>query len=223
MASAVRTTLKKVEEIYKEYAGLADTKLLPINIEVLTEIASRISKIPITCSKKEWPGLQIKGRLLRYKDKALIEYSKQLPLPWERFVVTKELCHLMMDTNKDFTTDVAGLVEDLVAGGMPRSEAPTAAETSERMCMLAALELLFPFSIRRDIHKAYKDEGMSALTIADHFKIPTHFVENLLGDKHRDTIDTIHYEVREENECAIASSARAVDNKATAALHNGDK
>ena len=192
----LQDVLQRVDEIYTEYSAVGDHQnYLPVNVEVLADIASRMAGINIKFVCKSWNSTQIKGRVLRYKDHAVIEYSSELNTCWERFVVTKELCHLMLDADEDYTKDVEELVKCLVSCNILEGE-PKPAERSEFMCSFAAAELLAPIKIRRDLYEnEYRNNNLTTMQIADIFKIPGHYIEIIFSDVYRGKVDALHYEV----------------------------
>lgn len=219
----INKVLTRVDEVYKDYSDRSSIRELPVNVETLLSLASEHAGLPIAFSSKSWTGGQIKGRILRYEDRALIEYSQELNTCWERFVITKELCHLLIDEPADYTDDIENLVDCLISCNLTRNGKPSAAEVSEHMCTIAALELLVPIKIRRDFYDSLKRNEITLIQVAHAFRIPAHYIELLFSDAYRKHIDEIHYQVIDAAEAKAADDARANDDMSTAALHNSKK
>lgn len=138
-----------------------------------------LGNFTINLNAKSWGHSQIFGSVQRYGNSATIVYSKDLTTCWRRFVVAKELSHLMFDDTEDFTKDPIELVASLLAG-IPLSDGARASVTSEQHAVLMAIELILPHSCRKVI-EAMSASGSSALKIATKFMVPEKVVETYLN------------------------------------------
>lgn len=166
----------RVLRIYREKELEKEGRLaLPIQIDPLAQIVKDDTGLGIECRKLnlDQPG-QIRGRLLRYKDIAYIEYNSELNTCWTRFVVCKELCHLILDSEEEYTKSLPSLVEQLIgqSTGEPKEDL-----ASERMAEIAALELLFPHDFRRSFIEHFENGRLSLLKIATILRIPQKYAE----------------------------------------------
>jgi Zn-dependent peptidase ImmA (M78 family) len=161
--------------------------LIP-QVALLKQIGGK--PFPIETLNKGWGHASLAGLLLRYPDEAQILYSVNLNLCWARFVICKELAHLVIDTDaKHFTHDPQGLVQQLIIG------APTLNSTdpvrSEQLAAFAAVEMLLPWSVRPCIRKM-KDEKATDLEIAQRFSVPQQVVNYLVNTAYWDESEKHH-------------------------------
>ncbi len=181
--------LRKTHIIYAEYLKTENANKLPIDLGAITEIISSNVKLPIKFHQQTWSDASIKGYLLRYEGHAEIHYSANLNTCWERLVVCKEACHLIIDDETSFAKDPLKLVDALVSANICKpNDNPGRAELSEHLAEIAALELLFPIHLRREMYNAHQD-GLSILKIAHQYKIPAHYVERAFSSLYREIID----------------------------------
>ncbi len=123
------------------------------------------------------------GGLVRYPAYCEILYSTNLTTCWRRFIIAKELAHLIFDKDDNFTSDPIELVTSLLAG-IPLSEGAIAAVTSEQQAVLMAIELILPHTCREDVEKMAA-AGSSALEIAIAYRVPQKVVENYLNSGYK--------------------------------------
>ncbi len=123
-------------------------------------------------------GCRVWGMLRRYEHHSVIAYKRDLNICWTRYVVCKELAHLLIDTDhKHFTSDPIALAEALLAG-IPN--AVDAEIQSEYAAGYAAVELLIPWCLRRKFD-ALVQEGLDDRAIAEIFKCPAIYVSLMRG------------------------------------------
>ena len=130
------------------------------------------------------PGDQIRGTLHRYKTKADIFFSEKETFCWQRYIVTKELAHLLIDTPDEYTRRPSSLMEQLISGiplWLLRKDhaQDDAAFESEKTAMIAAIEMLLPWKHRGPFQKCC-DKGKNNQEIAEEFKVPKYVVSNML-------------------------------------------
>jgi hypothetical protein len=98
--------------------------------------------------------------------------------------VCKELAHLLIDTDaKHFTEDPVSLVQELV-NDVPVMQ-PDHDVNSERLAMIAAIEMLLPWCLRGHL-VAMAGEGMSDLEIAQKFRVPQKIVNLMLRSNYKE-------------------------------------
>lgn len=85
------------------------------------------------------------GMLVRGRVKSKIYVSSKLNNCWTRFVVAKELCHLIIDNSegKSYTTDLIELASNLITRNV---QIDSHALNSEPLAMIMACELMMPYS-----------------------------------------------------------------------------
>jgi Zn-dependent peptidase ImmA (M78 family) len=133
-------------------------------------------KINLIC--KNWQTNRTSGLLLRYKNHADVLYSATLNVCNSRFVVAKELSHLLLDTeNKHFTKDPIALVQGLVTQVLNLK--PEHDLVSENVALYCAIEILLPWHLR-PLMNQMMNEGKSDFDIAVHFRAPENIVNLML-------------------------------------------
>jgi hypothetical protein len=146
-------------------------------------------KYIITIEGFEPQGTQIKGQLLRYENYAKIFYSTGEPIQWQRYISAKELAHLLIDTEKEYTKKPSSLMGQLISG-IPiwvLQQDPHQDEEafeSEKLAMAAAIEMLIPWKYRGHFDKLC-DKGLDNYEIAVEFKVPKFVVSNMLTPNFR--------------------------------------
>jgi Zn-dependent peptidase ImmA (M78 family) len=127
------------------------------------------------------PVYSVRGMVTRYEnpDFANIHFSTRQSKCWQRYVICKELAHLLMDTEDahftgDIETHIQGLVSELHGIDL------NAALSSEYSAMLLALEILIPWKLR-GIVLGMKNSGGSDLQIAKYCLVPEKFVNIFLS------------------------------------------
>jgi len=143
-------------------------------------VAQRVTgeKYRIELSPRSWDSRHLFGMLLRYDTHAKIIYSQSMNTCWRRFVVCKELAHLLIDTDAEhFTNNPVSLVQELI------NDVPVMRTdhdiNSERLAMIAAVEMLLPWCLRGQL-TGMAEEGLSDLQIAQEFRVPEKIVNLML-------------------------------------------
>lgn len=159
------------------------TKPVQVREVLIPAVASQVVtpdgrpyKIEIIC--KNWQANQLGGWVCRYDDHAEIYYAASLNVCWSRWVICKELAHLLIDTeDAHFTKNPSTLVQELV------SKLPAAKfedeMNSEYLAIIAAIEMLLPWKYRQEMKQMMAD-GKTDYEIAHAFRAPEAFVNLLL-------------------------------------------
>jgi hypothetical protein len=126
---------------------------------------------------------RVAGNVERYEDgRAVILVRADLSDAMKRFVAVKELCHLMIDEDDDWSSAGVETVQgmkvelDLNAAGEGVTN-PTRTQKSEMLAWLAAIELMYPC----EFHGADKeklDEGETTVAqLGLYHDMPPHILE----------------------------------------------
>jgi Zn-dependent peptidase ImmA (M78 family) len=176
-----------VRDLYDSIEKTGIVVKCPVQISkvLLPAVSKKIaSGYQISLLARNWNSRYMQGLLLRYQDKAEIIYSSSLNTCWRRFVVCKELAHLLIDTEQThFTQDPVALVHELI-NDVPVMEVDDDVN-SERWAMIAAIEMILPWCLRGQLNEL-STEGLSDLQIAQQFRVPEKIVNLLLRSKYRD-------------------------------------
>ncbi len=188
-------TCRKAEEILEQYNAYAmDPTNDEKDIDVLTHVISRYVEMDIEMRQVPWRSTQIKGRLLRYQDRAIIDLPEHMPRndnPYsnqepengtlsycqKRLVAVKEMGHLVIDTQDAFAEYAAELVSSAVNSFLRGDQNIC---RSENLALIFAVEVLFPFQRRCELMEKYQSGEISALDIAMQFRVPVRHVETMM-------------------------------------------
>jgi Zn-dependent peptidase ImmA (M78 family) len=131
---------------------------------------------------------------VRRKTGAEIVLALEQNTCWTRFSYAKELSHLLLDTQSDFTQDPIKLVESLVNGaGLFHPEKDVA---SEHITLYCATELLVPWFRRAELRQMAAS-GSSELALAQKCKVPQKVVSFIMNSPYGRYSDTKHAELDE--------------------------
>ena len=131
----------------KKSTGWASSNLAsPLKIGLLEIVSSKIRK-PIYVKefdKDDAPSIQ--GVCLEKESSATIYVSKTLNFCWRRFIVAKELSHLLMNKvdNDLRTADMNEVLELMSYLVTPNSNTKNTVQLSEYVAYLGAIEMLMP-------------------------------------------------------------------------------
>jgi hypothetical protein len=196
MASSVREVCAIVRNFFESIPSehiVVPMGLLETIIPAIEWRLSNNGPFKIVISRKVWGHRNLRGMFHRYSDRAEVSYSNGLNLCWTRFVICKEISHLVIDCKKqNFTHDPVELVQQLIAGG-PSLNKDDGLQ-SEHLAAVAAIELLLPWKLRGEI-KAMVNNGITDLEIALKFRVPEHVVTYLVRSKYWDVSLICHSEI----------------------------
>lgn len=198
----IERLIVKVDDVFAEYLQRDSFQTVPVDLEEISNIISEKTGLEIRYVLRGWDSRRIKGRLLRYRDKADIETANSLNPCWERFVRCKELCHLLLDEEDYYMSSPTELVNELLEVVVPGYE-PSKAVMSENLAELAAVELLFPMAMRGNFVDAITNEGWTNTRVAKVFRVPTLHIERALSASYREIIDSRHRQLLAEAKVSV--------------------
>lgn len=173
------------------FRAVKEEHVFPVPIASITSVIdNQISlssgkrfRVEVIC--KGWEANQLSGALFRYTDHADIIFSNSLNTCWSRFVVCKELAHLLLDTeSKHFTKNPVGLVQELISQfpGLTFDDDIH----SEHVAMAAAIEMLLPWEFR-PVMEGMMKQKLSDRQIAVAFRAPEKIVNLILRSPYGET------------------------------------
>jgi Zn-dependent peptidase ImmA (M78 family) len=168
---------------------------IPVSIDDLTTVISKVTDMSIKLYEVDWDGDNtIKGRLNRYKHNADIFITSQsrVTLCEQRFVATKEMSHLVIDSPHSYTKDIEQLIREIVYPNSRVLWANSEQIQSEVLAEVLAAEILFPWSFRDDCISQLEDGVIITRDIAERFKFPLKKVEWILNDENHSVISETH-------------------------------
>jgi Zn-dependent peptidase ImmA (M78 family) len=99
---------------------------------------------------------------------------------WKRFVLCKELFHVLLDEDQYRDMYIYRHLKDVALSFPERNSTPGRAAVSEIMAEIAAIEFLFPYKER--VFQLGHGAQVDYLGIANYFKVPQFFIEKYLSD-----------------------------------------
>lgn len=142
----------------------------------IVKTVSDMVGLPINISRISGAmGDALNGYMLRYEDRVEIAYSSKLNLCWSRFVMCKELAHVFLGNEGNYTSTSERAEQLLVElfNDTPMLRKPDyLVETS---AMYAATELLLPKEFMKDV-RDMKEQGLTNLEIAMSYRVPAKLV-----------------------------------------------
>ncbi len=179
---------RKVIELYKADNGGSVVRPIPVMParDMSSDKAVPASGIAVTVAKMvDLPigieriggdlGVAMTGYMLRYTDRVVIGYSSKLNLCWSRFVMCKELAHVFLGKEDNYTSTSERAVQLLVElfNDTPLNQSSDFLVENE--AVFAATELLLPKELVPEIREM-KELKCSNLEIAHSFRVPTKIV-----------------------------------------------
>ena len=202
MIEPIPAALKAVYEIvdrYKYYNnGIVTPPLRILGRYGLLDIFTQETGIEITVAVLPWQAQTVCGCMLRFGKnnrvkRAELCISESLDAEWSRFIIAKELVHLMLDEPVEVAPGEAP--PSPVQTARDIMESPLFAKSGsghpEYLFHMAALELLVPWRKRltlSDVHLGFRPHRR----LADHFGVPEKLIK-LRQNKHYKKMLTRHY------------------------------
>lgn len=124
--------------------------------------------------KIDYRQKHILGRFQMYADEACVMVSNEMNNCWTRYVVAKELSHLIVDKAREsMTTDINKTITWMLSQGM--SPNIHAALDSEHIAAQFAAEILIPYAVSREM--LHSDQ--TSYEIASCFGVPERMIDTL--------------------------------------------
>lgn len=162
-------------EVSKKLGQLCPS--FPRKTEILIEMVEKA--ISSTCSKpykihfhpRNFQSKAFIGSVEAFEDHAHIYYDRDRSLCWRRFVVTKEMCHLLFAPHGaphlcSTPAEIEQLLVSILAG-LEKADPNDHPVSTEVCTVLMALEILLPHGQRANI-----PDKASAFEVATEYRIP---------------------------------------------------
>lgn len=98
---------------------------------------------------------------------------------WKRFVICKELFHVILDKEDYRNMDIGGHIEEVTTAFPDPESTPANSVAVELFAEISAMEFLFPYDCR--IQELRGELCGNFFAIADKYKVPQVLVEKYLG------------------------------------------
>jgi Zn-dependent peptidase ImmA (M78 family) len=174
----------------------------PRNIELTLEtIRCAVSSsagcdYKITVKPMRYGAKRFRGNIEVHAKEAAITYDIDDTMCWRRFVVAKELCHLLFtgSSHASSDADVESLISSIFAGIPDLNDN---VESSEVAAMLMALEVMLPHSERASI-EGKLNSGATVLDVATAYRVPQQQVVLYLSPNYTKLMDSAYdlYDLR---------------------------
>lgn len=173
------------EERVRKELGVTDERVIR---DLMIEVVEKMTGYEIVLKHVNWNSQFIKSRLERYDcdQRAEIVVATDLNHCWRSYVVAKELAHLLFDcadhscvsTSKEAIRMIEAILSDQAFGKISPGNVKEAA-ISEKVMLIGAAELLFPFDKAVEYGRKVEADELTSFHVANIFKIPTIYVERL--------------------------------------------
>jgi hypothetical protein len=131
------------------------------------------------------------GQIESYSGSADIFYDREQNVCWRRFVIVKEICHILyVPDSDDHLTSTPSEVEDLINKIMAGVEMGTVhhARDCDSYTKLMALEILLPHHQRGKVN-AEMAAGKTIYDIAFMYRLPQQMVRLYLSQEYKELMD----------------------------------
>jgi hypothetical protein len=193
---SIYDALEKVQELLAHYRHANGSLVTPMHVtgrNGLLHVMQTAFGIPAEFAVVPWESKVLKGCVFRYGrpgrlERAEIYCPASLSVPWTRFVICKELAHLMLDGPESFTQDPVTMAASLIASPV---FARVGQSAPEYVYAVAATEMLIPWQ-RRYVLTRLKWGFKAHPVIARHFGVPDEVAELRVKRGYRRMIER-HY------------------------------
>ena len=202
-AAELANALDKSEIMREHYSAyVLNGNAYPRSVQDLLDIVrDYIEKDLYTYSLKGIrKGNSIRGVFVAKDDCYEIYLAGEPTLCKNRFVLCKEIFHVLLDEEPYRNMDIYGHLKEVMIAWPAARSVPSEPVVAEQMAECAAMEFLFPYSERLKQIEYYRDKPeVDSLEIANYYKVPQYLVEIYLSDNFMETFGAFHSEVSVES------------------------
>jgi len=180
---------------------------VPVSLDDLIKTIIEISGWDVTILEVDFVAESTHGRLERYDGKrAEIHIRSNLSVAEQRFVTAKELMHLVVDTNEDYSPYGDQIIDELVGRGLlGRYNMPndvSRPSVSDVITEMAATEVLFPLQLRPNCLERVQRGETTYVALATEYDVPHDCVSRALNISYLDACDEaiVHAQSKIQNE-----------------------
>lgn len=179
--------LKKVAVLREQLGAMCLGKQGPtVSVMDLHYVVEQVYNLKIEMVEVSFAAVYLRGKVERYEDgRARVLVRSGVSETDKRLTAVKELCHLVLDEQDEWSTDGVKMIEEIMSESRARtSDAPAAASSkpleSEALALLAAGEIMYPSEYRADDAAKLKSEDTTVSAIALLHDVPAFVVEDAL-------------------------------------------
>lgn len=177
-------TAAEMTEQYKLYVLAAEG--FPRSVDNLLELCTQHQQKQIEVQTLDLKDKAISGMYVNFGTRYAIVVDVGLNQCWKRFVICKELFHVLLDAEEYRNMNIYAHLEEVKSTFPLPDSHPGSAAISEAMAEIAAMEFLFPYSSR--VAELAQNATPDYLALAHKYKIPQVFVENYLSPSYMENI-----------------------------------
>ena len=201
-----QTLIKKVQEIKEDQKLYClDPQRIPVSLDDIIYVIKEKYEVSISVSYVDFEGEHLRGMLERSKNHVYIYIRESQIESWQRFIIAKEIGHVVIDEPEDWAIDpvgtIGGVLLHSVLGSSKDDEennAPPEVQ-SERLATVVAAELLFPYELRATARTQLQNGEKSMRRFALDFEIPDGVVSWILSDTYMSIIKRVRDSLPELN------------------------
>lgn len=164
-------------EIYRLHYPHPDA--LPRSVDTLRDLLQTHEGKEVNVLKSHLDAQKesVKGHYVAYDDHYDVVILSGLNYCWERFVLCKELFHVVIDSDEYRNVHIGELVEEYTVS-WPADINPGPNVTNEMVAEICAMEFLFPYADRVGY---ISGSGYDSGAIAERYRVPKVFIERYLS------------------------------------------
>jgi len=193
---AVFDEVRKVRDAIDRYC-LAPDKI-PVSLDDIQAAIWELYVVRVTTRLIPLNSQLLRGVIEIYSNSAIIYVDANLNLANTRYVIAKEICHIMLMMAENCTIDPVVIVEYFVQDGILGNSTPSheLIVMYEELTKFGAIELLFPYHIRAGSMKKLAAGTETLFTLSEWLRMPENIVEFALSDKYMALCDKIYQNKR---------------------------
>ena len=180
--------LKKVAVLRTQLGAMCLAKQGPVlSVMDLHYVVEQVYGLKISMLEVDFAAVYLRGKVERYADNtARVLVRSGVTDMDKRLTAVKELSHLALDEEDDWSADGAAMVDALIEEN--RSflrkgsgiESPTSPQQSEALALMAAIELLYPYEYRAGDAAKLREGSTTISAIALHHDVPPFVIDQAL-------------------------------------------
>ena len=183
--------VRQVREEYERYAiGGIPTK---ISVDTLRDIVSQMYEREIVMRAVPYGAMLTRGLIAEYGSQSIVYVSRSLDEDWLRFTVVKEICHIVIEEEEDWSVDgvetIKNLILDIRLAG--QHDPNDNATQSEILAELAAIELMYPFDSRQFDRKRLVAGETNPVKLANEQGLPQAIIAQAVSKRYNDEVASV--------------------------------
>lgn len=183
----VRHCLDKAAEMTEQYKlYVLAAAGFPRSVDDLLWLCQQYQQKVITMEMLDLTDRTIIGAHLNLSTNYVVIVGSNLNYCWQRFVLCKELFHVLLDAPEYRSMSIYEHLEEVKTTFPLIDSRPGPSAVCEAMAEIAAMEFLFPYEAR--VVELAQNPSPDYLAIAQKYKIPQVFVEEFLSPSYMENI-----------------------------------